>query len=234
MEKKKPRILAHRGYTKKFQENTFESFYESLKDMRINGVELDVCQTSDKILVCFHDINLERLTGINKDINQIKYSELEKLKIKKTDKYKTELKICSFSKMLDLFKYSNKILNIELKIREDDSEFVKNVLNQISIRNMENNVILTSYNHKLLTYINKKKFKVGSLIDFEFCQNDINKYNLDYSFIAVDKRTDNKIIKKLKDMNKIILIYTLNSYDDNFINNFNDFDVDFVIFDKLI
>ena len=69
MYKKKPKLLAHRGFTKKFQENTFESFFESLQDMRIDGVELDVCKTSDGELVCFHDINLERLTGLDKNIN---------------------------------------------------------------------------------------------------------------------------------------------------------------------
>jgi len=34
-------------------------------------------------------------------------------------------------------------------------------------------------------------------------------------------------------MGKIIGIYTLNSYDDNIIDNFDDFDVDYLIFDKL-
>lgn len=233
MYKKKPKLLAHRGFTKKFQENTFESFFESLQDMRIDGVELDVCQTSDGELVCFHDINLERLTGLDKNINQVTFAELKKLKIKKYKHHKFENKICSFTKMLNLFISTNKILNIELKIEEDDSQFVKNVLNEISIRNMENNVIITSFNHKLLNYINKQKFKIGSLNDFNICQNNINQMNLEYPIVVLDKRTSKDILNKLKNMGKIIGIYTLNSYDDNIIDNFDDYDVDYLIFDKL-
>ena len=234
MYKKKPKLLAHRGLTKKFQENTYESFYESLQNMRIDGVELDVCQTSDRELVCFHDINLERLTGLDKNINQITFAELKKLRIKKDKYHKFETEICSFTKMLNLFISTNKILNIELKIQEDDSEFVKNVLNEISIRNMESNVIITSFNHKLLKYIDKQKFKIGSLNDFDICQNNINQINLEYPIVVLDKRTNKDTLNNLKNMGKIIGIYTLNSYDDNIIDNFDDYDVDYLIFDKLL
>jgi glycerophosphoryl diester phosphodiesterase len=233
MYKKKPKLLAHRGFTKKFHENTFESFFESLFDMRIDGVELDVCQTSDRELVCFHDINLERLTGVNIDINQITYTDLEKLKIKKNNKYKFESNICPFGTMLDLFNFTSKILNIELKIEEDDSQFVENVLYQISKRNMENNVIITSFNHKLLKYVDKNKFKIGSINDFDICSDNIDKMNLDYPITILDKRTSKETIDKLKEMGKIIGVYTLNSYDDNIIDNFNQYDVDYLIFDKL-
>jgi hypothetical protein len=98
---------------------------------------------------------------------------------------------------------------------------------------MENNVIITSYNHKLLEYIDKEQFKIGSINDYDICKNDINKMNLQYPIIILDKRTDKDIFKKLKEMNKIIGIHTLNSYNDNLLDNFNNFDVDYLIFDRL-
>ena len=238
--KKKPLLLAHRGYTKKFQENTYESYFESLFDTRIDGIEIDVCQTSDKQLVCFHDINLKRLFDIDKNINQIEFKDLKDLPIKKEllygknlVSYKYNTKIVLFTRLLNMFKYQKKIINIELKIEEDDKEFVNNVINEIRIRNMENNVILTSYNHKLLEYIDKEQFKIGSINDYDICQNDINKMNLQYPIIILDKRTDKDVLKKLKEMNKIIGVYTLNSYNDNKLDNFNNFDVDYLIFDRL-
>ena len=238
--KKKPLLLAHRGYTKKFQENTYEAFFESLFYTRIDGIELDVCQTADKQLVCFHDINLKRLFDIDKNINQIEFKDLKDLPIKKEllygknlISYKYNTKIVLFTRLLNMFKYQKKIINIELKIEEDDKEFVNNVINEIKIRNMENKVILTSFNHKLLEYIDKEQFKIGSINDYEICQNDINKMNLQYPIIILDKRTDKEVLKNLREMNKIIGIYTLNSYNDNLLDNFNNYDVDYLIFDRL-
>jgi hypothetical protein len=57
--------------------------------------------------------------------------------------------------------------------------------------------------------------------------------NLEYPIVVLDKRTSKDILNKLKNMGKIIGIYTLNSYDDNIIDNFDDYDVDYLIFDKL-
>ena len=238
--KKKSKLLAHRGYTENFQENTYESFFEAINNMEIDGIEMDVCQTKDKKLICFHDINLKRLTGLDKNINQVNYSDIEKLRINKNleysnnpKNYKYSPKIIKFEKLLNLYINTNKIINIELKIEEDDSEFVKNVLHQIKIRNMQKKVIITSFNYNLLKYINQKDFLVGSLIDYTICHNDINRMNIEYPLIILDKRTKKSTLKELKNMGKIIGIYTLNSYDNNVIDNFEDFDVDYLIIDKL-
>ena len=42
-------LIAHRGYTKNFQENTIEAFQDAINNKNIYGVELDVMQTYDKI-----------------------------------------------------------------------------------------------------------------------------------------------------------------------------------------
>lgn len=43
-------------------------------------LEMDVCQTKDKILVVHHDKNLIRTTGIDKCIDQVDYNELPTFK----------------------------------------------------------------------------------------------------------------------------------------------------------
>lgn len=239
-EKKKPLLLAHRGYTHNYQENTYESFYEAINNKNIDGIEMDLCQTLDKELICFHDINLKRLTELDKNINQVNFSDIEKLRINKNleynnnpKNYKFSPKIIKFEKLLDLFINTQKIINIELKVEGDDPLFVKNVLYQIRIRNMQKKVIITSFNYKLLKYVNNKEFKIGSLIDYTISGDDISKMNLEYPIVVLDKRTNKATINKLKNMNKIIGIYTINSYSDNIIDNFDNYNVDYLIFDKL-
>lgn len=235
----KPLLLAHRGYTRKFQENTMEAYFDIFLQKNIDGIEIDVAQTKDKQLICFHDYNLNRLLGINKNINQVNFDEIKNNRIKKNIEngidYQFKPKITKFVKLLNLFMHSDKLINIELKIEEDDPFFVINVTKEIEKRKMEHQVIITSFNHKLLRYVDSKKFKIGSLNDYDLCKNDINKMNLNYPIVILDKRTDKKILQKLKKMNKTIGIYTINSYNDNLKDDLRFYsEVDYFIFDRLI
>ncbi len=55
------RILGHRGARLVAPENTLEAFRAALAE-GADGVELDVRQTADAVLVCFHDSGLGRTT----------------------------------------------------------------------------------------------------------------------------------------------------------------------------
>ena len=230
------KILAHRGFTKHFQENTLGAFHDAINLDNIAGIEFDVMYTLDKIPVCIHDNNLKRLTGLDKEVKDILFQDLSKLKIKNDIGnniiYKTNPKIPTLEETLDLFKNKNKILNLELKIDYFSKEFVDDVLSLIYKYQMQDRTIITSFNHNLLDLIDKKQFLLGSINDFDICHNDLNKMNLDYPIVILDKRTNSKILKLIKNQNKIIGIYTINSYDDNLKDNINNYDVDYLIFDQ--
>ena len=70
-----PILIAHRGYAKKFPENTLISILAAL-EAGAKCVEFDVQFTSDGIPVVLHDANLKRTTGTNKRIFKV---ELERL-----------------------------------------------------------------------------------------------------------------------------------------------------------
>lgn len=76
----KPRIIAHRGDSANFPENTMAAFNAALAQP-IDGIELDVQLTRDGIPVVFHDRNLKRVAGLNKAIHECSYSELCKLDV---------------------------------------------------------------------------------------------------------------------------------------------------------
>ena len=64
-------ITAHRGASVKYPENTMAAFVGA-KNLGADWIELDVQQTKDKKIVVSHDTNLKRVTGVDKEINDMK------------------------------------------------------------------------------------------------------------------------------------------------------------------
>lgn len=65
------------------QENTMAAL-EAARKLGIDGVEIDVQVTKDNVVVLFHDLDMERLTGgaaKGKDIADLTYAEVQQYKI---------------------------------------------------------------------------------------------------------------------------------------------------------
>lgn len=73
-----PLLISHRGESSDAPENTMAAFRLS-RERGIDGFECDVYLTADKRVVCLHDKNLKRTTGLDKGIKQAKWPEISKL-----------------------------------------------------------------------------------------------------------------------------------------------------------
>ena len=51
---KKALVIAHRGFTRDFPDNTLEAF-RAAREIGVDGVEFDVQETADGAFVVFHD-----------------------------------------------------------------------------------------------------------------------------------------------------------------------------------
>lgn len=103
-------IIAHRGYSKIYPENTFASF-DAAYSCGADLIELDARTTKDGEVVVFHDEDLQRIFGINIKLSEIEYAKLESLRIK-------EQKIPKLLEVLE--KYHAKIpFLIEIKSHKD-------------------------------------------------------------------------------------------------------------------
>ena len=78
---KKP--IAHRGIHASVPENTISAFKKAIE--KGYPIELDVQLSKDNEVVVFHDSNLNRLSGIDKKVNSLKYSELKKISLTNKD-----------------------------------------------------------------------------------------------------------------------------------------------------
>lgn len=118
--------FAHRGLYSKDQmlpENSLGAYQNAIENDY--GIELDVAYTKDKKTVVFHDDNLLRMTGLDKNISNCTLEELENLTLNNT-----EYKIPTFNEVLKLI--DGKVpLIIEIKSNSDREGLCKAVENEL-------------------------------------------------------------------------------------------------------
>ena len=73
-------VMAHRGGSLEAPENTIESFKYAL-EIGSDIIETDIQLSSDGIPYIFHDDDLKRIPGIEKNFNELLASEIDKLNI---------------------------------------------------------------------------------------------------------------------------------------------------------
>lgn len=75
------KIIAHRGYSARYLENTIDAFQAALDfepAENIVGIELDIQASLDGEIIVLHDGNLERLCGSDLSVPKTTYAELAK------------------------------------------------------------------------------------------------------------------------------------------------------------
>lgn len=116
-------IVGHRGFPISHRENTIGSF----SDAFVNGsdaIELDVHLTKDNVPVVFHDFNLSRLAGIDRNIGSMEYSDVKKIVLKNSGDSIPEL-----SEVLKKFPDNN--IYIEMKTITDEGSLCYSDLPEI-------------------------------------------------------------------------------------------------------
>ena len=81
-------LIAHRGMHNEsigIIENSLEAFKLAIENKYI--IELDIHILKDNEIVVFHDDNLKRITGVDKNISDCTYDEIKDLKLKDTSSY---------------------------------------------------------------------------------------------------------------------------------------------------
>ena len=152
-------VLGHRGYRKKFPENTLLAFLKAF-EFDADGIECDVQKSSDGVYFIFHDVSLHRMTGYAGNIDTE-----NSVKIKTLDAGGGE-GIPDFESFLSSLP-SGKFINIELKeetLTVRDSLLIIAKLNE---KKLKSDILISSFNHELLPVFKKAGFKTGMLFETE-------------------------------------------------------------------
>lgn len=70
------KVMAHRGYSGKYPENTMLAFQKAV-EVGCDGIELDVQLTRDGVLVIIHDERIDRTTDGTGSVKDYTYEELK-------------------------------------------------------------------------------------------------------------------------------------------------------------
>ncbi|NLE38703.1 MAG: hypothetical protein GX621_11820, partial [Pirellulaceae bacterium] len=136
-------VTAHRGSALVAPENTMAALEQAIQD-GADYAEIDVQQTSDGIVVLFHDTDLRRVAGVDKRTWEISYDEMKRLDIGSwfSDEF-SDQRVVTLAEAMDAVRGRLK-LNIELKINGHGRNLESEVVRLIRQADFESECIVTS------------------------------------------------------------------------------------------
>jgi len=201
-------ITAHRGDSEHAPENTIAAI-----EMAINTgadyVEIDVRQTKDNVLVLMHDASLKRTTGMDGNVKDYTYDELQTLDagIWFSEEYEGT-KIPTLQEAL-LCASGNVKLNIEIKDCENYKTVATRVIQSISECNMKDNCIISSTNYSCLQVIEKLDSTIMTGIILEDASVGIDEYQ-DIDFFSIEfSQVTQDIVDQIHYSGKEIRVWTI-------------------------
>ena len=149
------KIIAHRGFSANYPENTMLAFEKAL-DAGVDGIETDLRLSLDEHAIIFHDDTLKHITGVDKVPESLSLAELKELNAGQGQKIPT------LDELLQLTS-SKATLILEIKYNETTyerlceviEEMIKDKLNWVEVSCFEDCVL--EYMHKLNSEIKLHK-----------------------------------------------------------------------------
>ena len=148
----------HRGFSSSYPENTMLAFKAAVNEAHCDGIELDVHLSKDDQLVIIHDERVDRTTNGSGFVKDLSYSELRELDASyKFPQFKGKAKIPLFEEYCQFISKNPTIVtNIEIKTNlvyyKDIEEKVVAMIKKYKI---EDNVIISSFNHQSVVFTKK-------------------------------------------------------------------------------
>lgn len=206
----KTTFISHRGYKKKYPENTIRSI-ESAKKKGFQWVEIDLVSTSDNIVICSHNLDLETETNGAGYIHDMLY---EKIKSLHTGVYSHPQEIQRIPTLLNVFsKFTNEMkYNLEIKTRSTfDLRTVRETIRLI--KKMEIlNCMVSSFNPVVILYLKLFHKKVNTALLLESVKYLwlVNWLHPDFLNIRADM-ISNVIVRHSKNHGYGLIAWTVNS-----------------------
>lgn len=161
--------ISHRGLHNNddIPENSLKAYKKSI-DENV-AIELDVQLTKDNKVVVFHDYNLERMTGSNKNVNELEYIDILDLKLLNTNEY-----IPTLNEVLELIDGKVPLL-IEIK-NEDKVGILESEVYNI-IKDYKGDIAVQAFNPFVLSWFKKNAPEIPrGQLSGSFDDSDLPKY----------------------------------------------------------
>ena len=162
MNASKTKIIAHRGFSSQYPENTMLAFQKAI-GIGADFIELDLHKTKDDVIVVIHDDSVNRTSSNERkgEISEMTYDQLSDINVGYTTKFGgqfSDQKIPSLREVLELAKGKIKVC-IEIKVAGIEQQILQ-LVHEVS---MNDQVILFCFDQTVLTKIRKLDAKIPLL-----------------------------------------------------------------------
>jgi len=195
--------IAHRGYAAVNPESTMLAFQRA-HEQGADGLEFDVRQTQDRVLVVTHDSTIPELA--NSLVESTLFSDLSRA----TD-------IPSLDKVLAFAKRSGQTVWLEIKQSHRYPGIIDRVIGLVEQYGLADVTVIQSFNHNDLQTIKQKKpeLRLLALYASGFRLNDVPSY-VDYLGLPIDQIYLNAtMISRLHQMGKQVIFWRRNDLSEN-------------------
>lgn len=190
---RRPELIAHRGYTLQYPENTLVAF-ESAIDAGAQFIECDVQLSADSVPVLFHDRNLLRICNQAGSIHDYTWQELHQFRAYDPERFNktySHVPIASLESFTSILQENQNVTAfVELKRISLEHFGTGFVLEQIfpHLKGLEDRIILISFDCSSLIKAREAGWqKVGAVIDHwvDRTKTDIQQLKPQYLFCNV-------------------------------------------------
>jgi len=122
-------VVAHRGFSGIYPENTILSFKKAI-ELGVDFIELDVRQTKDDEIIVLHDEKIDRTTDGSGFIKEMTYKEIQQYDAGRWKGYSGE-KIPHLKEVLESMDSNTKIL---IEIKHCDTEKLVRIIDEYKFR----------------------------------------------------------------------------------------------------
>jgi glycerophosphoryl diester phosphodiesterase len=135
------KIIAYRGGTEFFSENSIEAIQESLNANPETVIELDLQLTKDNFVIAFHDFHLDDLTNGQGNVCDFSLEELKRLFLKNSNKTTiTTSKISTLEEIANRFPKQSFVLDLH----ENNKSLIDKIIEIVERQNLQERVAIVS------------------------------------------------------------------------------------------
>ena len=143
-------VIAHRGYSGKYPENTMLAFEKAI-EIGADYIELDVHKTADGKIIVNHYLTTGRVGDISLNVETSTWEELQKVNLKMDQKIPL---------LDDVFKLCKGKIGIQIEIKQAD--IAKDVYDLIVKHGNKKEVCISSFKHSNLTQMKQFDPEIGT------------------------------------------------------------------------
>ena len=202
-------VTAHRGSSGRAPQNTISAFVAAIED-EADYAELDVQETRDGVVVVLHDTNLHHVGGVDANIWELNYSELQEIDVGTS--FSPEFageRVPTLEEVIDVTKGKVK-LNIELKLNGHEKNLVENTVRIVEEKGIEDECVISSLDYNALKEVRtlNHDLRIGMIIAAVI--GDYSKSDVDFYSVEPNLVLTKKFMRDAHDDNKEVHIWTLN------------------------